>query len=406
MSEKLSITDLNLKGLRVLVRVDFNVPMENEKITDDARIRAAIPTIQYVIDQGGLPILMSHMGRPGGNINSKLSLAPCAIRLASLIERPVKMASSCCGSEVEHLVNNLKPGDVLLLENLRFHPGEEDPKKEPTFVSSLAKLGDVYIDDAFGCAHRPHASIVPITKFFPGKAAAGFLMKKEINYLGSTLLHPKRPFYALLGGSKISTKFRVIEALMKEADVLLIGGAMANTFLKSEETAMGNSLYEKEFIPVAREILDVSIQPHCRIILPVDLVIAKKIDSKEAPKIISVKQGVPDGYMALDIGPETVKIYSEELKKAATVFWNGPMGVFETPPFDKGTNNLAQAVANLKATTIVGGGDSLAAVEKTGLADRISHLSTGGGASLEYIEFGTLPGVEALSNLEPAIAKK
>jgi phosphoglycerate kinase len=399
MPDKLNIQDLDLRGKKVLIRVDYNVPLENSKITDDTRIRETLPTIQYTLDRGGIPILMSHLGRPKGQPDPHLSLAPCANRLSELLKKPVKMASDCCGGEVEKLVSRLKSGDIVLLENLRFHVGEENPSKEPSFVSALAKLGDVYVDDAFGCAHRPHASIVEITDFFPDRSAAGFLMQKELTYLGSTLLNPKRPFYAVLGGAKISTKFRVLESLMQKADVLLIGGAMANTFLKSEEVEIGDSLFERDFIPVARELLDVSIQPHCRIILPVDLVVADAINSKANTKIVSVSEGVPKGYKAVDIGPQTVQRYSDELQKAATVFWNGPLGIFECAPFAKGTNGIAKTVANLSsAITIVGGGDSIAAIEQFGLTDQITHISTGGGASLEFIEFGTLPGIEALSN--------
>lgn len=399
MSDKLSIQDLDLKGKKVLIRVDFNVPMENGKITDDARIRATLPTIQYALEQGGIPILMSHLGRPNGQPDPHLSLAPCAKRLAELLKKPVKMAPDCCGNEVEKVVNELNLGDVLLLENLRFHPGEENPEKEPSFVSALAKLGDVYIDDAFGCAHRSHASIVEITGFFPESSAAGFLLQKEMAYLGSSLLNPKRPFYAVLGGAKISTKFRVLESLMQKTEVLLIGGAMANTFLKSEEVEIGDSLFERDFIPVARELLDVSIQPHCRIMLPVDLIIADEINPGANVKVVSISDGVPKGFKAVDIGPQTIQRYSEELQKAATVFWNGPLGIFECPPFAKGTNAIAKTIANLSsAITIVGGGDSIAAIEQAGLADKITHLSTGGGASLEFIEFGTLPGIQALSS--------
>lgn len=399
MPDKLSIQDLNLKGKRVLIRVDFNVPLENGRITDDTRIRASLPTIQYTLEQGGIPVLMSHMGRPNGQADPHLSLAPCAKRLAELLKRPVKMAPDCCGSEVEKIVNELKAGDLLLLENLRFHVGEENPEKEPSFVSALAKLGDVYIDDAFGCAHRAHASIVEITDFFSGRSAAGFLLQKEITYLGSTLLNPKRPFYAVLGGSKISTKFRVIESLMQKAEVLLVGGAMANTFLKSEEMEIGDSLYERDFIPVARELLDISIQPYCRIMLPIDLVVANEINPNAEIKVVSIKEGVPKDYKSVDIGPQTIQRYSAELQKAATVFWNGPLGIFECQPFAKGTNAIAETIANLtSAVTVVGGGDSLAAIEQAGLSHRITHLSTGGGASLEFVEFGTLPGIEALSN--------
>ncbi len=405
MSSKLTIQDLDLKNKKILIRVDFNVPLDNGYITDDKRIVESLPTIKYVIEQGGIPILMSHLGRPKA-FDASLSLAPCARRLSELLKRPVKMATECCGPEVEKIVASLQSGDILMLENLRFHSGEENPAQEPGFASSLARLGDLYINDAFGSAHRSHASVVPITKFFPDCAAAGFLLQKEIEYLGLTLVNPQRPFYAILGGSKISTKFRVLESLMQKADVLLIGGAMANTFLASEEINMGDSLYEKEFIPVARELLDISIHPRCRIVLPVDLVVADKIEPKAKTKIISVKQGVPKGYKAVDIGPKTIDMYAKELQKAATLFWNGPLGVFECPLFANGTHAIAKVVAELSATTIVGGGDSLAAIEQAGLGDKVNHLSTGGGATLEFIEKGTLPGIDALSNCKKILINR
>ncbi len=398
MADKLSVRDLTLDGKKALIRVDFNVPIENNQITDDTRIRASLPTIQYVLDRGGAVILMSHLGRPKGKPEPQFSLAPCAKRLSELLNKPVKMAPDCCGSQIEQMARNLKPGDVLMLENLRFHKGEEKPEEEPDFASALSELGDVYINDAFGTAHRAHASTTVIDQFFPGAAAAGFLLEKEMAYLGSVLLNPKRPFCAILGGAKISTKFKVIEALMKKADVLLIGGAMAHTFFKSEGISIGDSLYEKEFLSVAREIIDIASQSRCRILLPTDLVIAPRIDSASGSKIIQVDQGIPDGFQGVDIGPNTIQNYQAELKKAATVFWNGPLGVFEHPPFDKGTEAIARTMADLPATTIVGGGDSIAAIEKAGVAEHIDHLSTGGGASLEYIEFGQLPGIEALSD--------
>jgi 3-phosphoglycerate kinase len=399
MAEKLSVRDLDLKNKKALIRVDFNVPLESGQITDDSRIRASLATIQYVLDQGGAAILMSHLGRPKGKRNPKLSLAPCAKRLAELLKRPVLMAPDCEGSEVAKMVAQLKPGEVLLLENLRFHPGEEHPEEEPTFVSGLADLGDVYINDAFGSSHRSHASTTTIAQFFPGKSAAGFLIEKELTYLGAALLNPKRPFYAVLGGAKVSTKFKVIEALMQKADVLLVGGAMAYTFFKAENISIGQSLVENEFLGVARELMDVSTQSRCRTLLPIDLIVARQINPKAERRIIQIKNGIPEGFQGVDIGPETIQLYSKELQKAATVFWNGPMGVFETPPFDQGTNAIAKIMANLtSATTIVGGGDSVAAVERIGLADHMSHISTGGGATLEYVEFGKLPGIEALSN--------
>jgi phosphoglycerate kinase len=400
MAEKLSIRDLNLKNKKALIRVDFNVPIENGQIMDDSRIRAALPTIQYVLDQGGAVILMSHLGRPKAKPDPQFSLAPCAERLSELLKRPVKMAPDCHGPEVKQMALELKPGEILMLENLRFHPGEEKPEEEPAFVSSLAELGDVYINDAFGTAHRAHASTTTIAEFFHGKAVAGLLMEKEIAYLGDALLNPKRPFYAILGGAKISTKFKVIKVLMQKADVLLIGGAMAFTFLKAENIPIGLSLVENDFLGVARELMDVSNQSHCRLLLPFDLVVARQINAHAERRIIQVKDGIPEGFQGVDIGPETIQEYSKELQKAATIFWNGPLGIFECPPFDQGTNAIAKTLAQLKsATTIVGGGDSVAAIEHLGVADHISHISTGGGATLEYIEFGGhLPGIDALSD--------
>lgn len=404
MGQKLSIKKLELQGKKALIRVDFNVPMENGQITDDTRIRAALPTIQYALDQGAAVILLSHLGRPKGP-SPELSLAPCAKRLSELLKRPVEMAPNCHGQAVAEKAAALKPGQLLMLENLRFHPGEEHPEQEPDFVAGLADLRDVYIDDAFGCAHRPHASIVPITTFFPGKAAAGLLLEKEIAYLGATLADPKRPFYAILGGSKVSTKFKVIEALMKKADVLLIGGGMAYTFLKVQGFAIGDSLFEPEYEGVAREILDVGQQSRCRIILPTDIVITQKIEKGAPSKVVDVKAGIPPGFEGVDIGPKTILAYDKELQNAATIFWNGPLGVFECPPFDRGTFQIAQTLAESSATTIVGGGDSAAAIEMAGFTDSISHISTGGGAALEYIEFGTLPGIEALSDMPIATLK-
>lgn len=397
MNKKLSIRDLDLRDKKVLIRVDFNVPIESGRILDDTRIRASIPTIQYALDHGGSVILMSHLGRPNGKPKTEFSLSVCANHLSQLLGRSVKMAPDCIGLEVEEIVHALKPGEVLLLENLRFHPGEEKPEEEPNFTSGLARLGDVYINDAFGTAHRAHASTSLIAQFFPHRAATGFLMEKEIQYLGDHLLNPKSPFYAILGGAKISTKFKVIQALMHKADLLLIGGAMAYTFFKAERVSIGDSLYEKDFLEVARQLLDVSNQSHCRLVLPVDLVVANRIDPHAEIRIVNVQEGIPEGFQGVDIGPKTIELYKNELVKAATVFWNGPLGVFECPPFDHGTNEIAKMLAHLKATTIVGGGDSIAAIEAAGLGDHVSHLSTGGGAALEYVEQGYLPGIEALS---------
>lgn len=396
MENKLSVRDLDLQGKKVLIRVDFNVPLENNHITDDSRIRASIPTIQYVLDQGGAVILMSHLGRPKNGKDPALSLAPIAKKLSELLHKPVKMAPDCIGADVEKLAKELKPGEILLLENLRFHKEEEKPQTD--FVKKLATLGDLYVNDAFGTAHRAHASTAAITEFFPGKAAAGFLLEKEIEYLGAQLADPKRPFVAILGGAKISTKFKVIEALMKKADVLMIGGAMAYTFIKAQGYDIGKSLYEPDFIPVAQEIMDASTQLKCRLLLPVDVVAVEKITPDAERRIFSIEEGIPEALEGVDIGPQTVIHFAKALEKAATVFWNGPLGVFECPPFAKGTYEMAQVLARLSATTIIGGGDTVAAIESTGLGDKFDHLSTGGGAALEFIEFGTLPGIEALSD--------
>jgi phosphoglycerate kinase len=399
MSEKLSIRDLDVRNKRVLIRVDFNVPFENGEISDDTRIRASLPTIRYVFDHGGIPILMSHLGRPKGKKDPLLSLKPCAERLSKLLERPVLMGQDCCGLEIERICHSLKHGDILMLENLRFHPGEEKPADEPSFASSLADLGDFYVDDAFSCSHREHASITAITTFFPGKSAAGFLMEKEIAYLDRTIKNPERPFYAILGGAKISTKFKVIEALLQKADLLLIGGAMAYTFFKAENIPIGNSLVENDFLPVARELMDVGVQSRCRILLPSDIVAVRAISSPSERVVVPIPEGIPEGFEGVDIGPETIKKYKNALQSAATVFWNGPLGVFETPPFDQGTNEIAHCMASLSANTIVGGGDTIAALDRAGEGKNMSHLSTGGGASLEYIELGNLPGIEALSDV-------
>jgi phosphoglycerate kinase len=399
MMAKLSIKDLSLKNQKVLMRVDFNVPLDKHlNITDDTRIKAAIPSIQYVLDHGGSVILMSHLGRPKEKPVPEMSLKPCAVRLSELLGRPVLMAPDCIGVNVEAMASQLQPGQILMLENLRFHKGEEHPDQDPEFVAKLAKLGNVYVNDAFGTAHRAHASTTLIAKFFPGKAAAGLLLQKEIQFLGELLTHPKRPFCAIIGGSKISTKCGVIEALMKKADMVLIGGGMAYTFLKAQGIKIGNSIHEDDFIDKARELLAMSGNGCARLILPKDIIIAQQVKEGSVFKTIESSQGIPQGYEGVDIGPETVIEFTKELEKSKTVLWNGPVGVFEIPTFARGTNAVAHVLAELDADTVVGGGDSIAAIQAAGLADKISHLSTGGGASLEYLEFGKLPGIEALSN--------
>jgi phosphoglycerate kinase len=394
---KLSIKDLPLSGKKVLVRVDFNVPLKDDgSIADDTRIKASLPTIQYILDNNGSIILMSHLGKPKKK-DPKLSLSVCAKRLSELVKQPVIMAPDCVGEEVERLAHNLKPKQILLLENLRFHAAEEHPEKDPNFAKSLAKLSDFYVNDAFGTAHRAHSSTATITKYFPHKAAAGFLLEKEIQYLHQSLLSPKRPFFAIVGGAKISTKLGVLFQLAHHVDALFIGGAMAYTFFKEQNIPIGNSLFEKDQIPEVKKILDFCKKKSIPLYLPVDLVITQKLEDTSPFEIISVQDGIPDGWEGVDIGPKTVELWKQILKTGKTIFWNGPLGVFEIKKFAKGTESIALSLSDLKATTIVGGGDSLAAIHALNLDHKFTHLSTGGGASLEYIELGTLPGIEALS---------
>jgi phosphoglycerate kinase len=401
MKRKLSLKDLDVKGKKILMRVDFNVPLDKRGIiTDDTRIRASLPSIEYVLDHGGSVILMSHLGRPKEKKAPEFSLAPCAKQLSELLQRPVQMAPDCVGPEVEKLAQNLKPGQVLLLENLRFHKGEEHPEQAPEFAKQLAKLGDVYVDDAFGTAHRAHASTFEVPKYFPDRAAAGFLMEKEIEFLEKLVLHPQRPFCAIIGGSKISTKIGLLRALLKKVDYLLIGGAMTYTFMKARGLSIGDSLYEPEFLEEAKSILAESKSGHAKLLLPVDHVITDNKDETHFTRIIEDKQGITKGFKGVDIGPRTIEVFFEALKEASTIFWNGPMGVFEVPKFATGTTAIAEILANSPATTIVGGGDSISALKNAGVEDQITHLSTGGGASLEYIELGTLPGIEVLTQVK------
>lgn len=400
MDDKLSLRNLSIKGKKVLMRVDFNVPLDKTgKITDDARIKASLPSIRYVLEQGGALILMSHLGRPKNKPMAEFSLAPCAKRLSELLGRPVAMAPDCVGPEAEKLTNSIKPGEILLLENLRFHKGEEYPEEEPEFVKQLAKQGNVYVNDAFGTAHRAHASTAAIARYFPGNAAAGFLLEKEIAYLGQTLLKPKCPFYAIIGGAKVSTKIGVIKSLLKKADGIFIGGGMAYTFFKAKGIPIGESIHEDDYLDEAKEILEITSLGRGKFFLPQDIVIADKLSADANVRIIDASQGIPDGWQGVDIGPKTISAFSSELKKAAEILWNGPVGVFEIPPFAKGTQSIAEVLAELPAITIVGGGDSIAALQAAGVAEKISHVSTGGGAALEYIEYGTLPGIEALTTI-------
>jgi phosphoglycerate kinase len=388
---KLTIQDLDLKGKRVFVRVDFNVPIKNAVVADDLRIREALPTIRYGVDHGAILILASHLGRPKGKPKPEFSLAPAAQRLSELLGKKVKFAPDCIGPEVEKIVRESQPGDVILLENLRFHPEEEANDSE--FAKNLATLADLYVNDAFGSAHRAHASTEGIARHV-SRAAAGFLMEKELKYLGDALESPQRPFVAILGGAKISDKIEVIENLLGKVDRLLIGGAMMFTFLKSQGKAIGKSLCEDDKLDLARDLLS---RAQSRIVLPSDAVAAAGMDDESSAHVVPADR-IPDGEMGLDIGPKTSADYSGIINTARTIIWNGPMGVFEKDAFSAGTVNVAKAVAGSNAISIIGGGDSAAAVAKAGVADRITHVSTGGGASLEFLAGLTLPGVAALSD--------
>lgn len=390
---KLTLKDLDCAQKRVLVRVDFNVPLENGQVADDTRIRAALPTIKYLIDQKAKVILVSHLGRPKGKVNEALRLDPVARRLEELLGHPVKKVNDCIGPEVEKAVAGLNPGEVLLLENIRFYAEEE--KNDPEFAKKLASLADIYVNDAFGTAHRAHASTEGVAHYLP--SAAGFLMQKEMEIMGQALANPKRPFVAIIGGAKVSDKIGVIRNLLSKVDTLIIGGGMANTFLKARGYNMGKSLVEEDKAALAAELMAEAEKRKINLLLPEDLVVAREL-APEAPHQVVAVNAVPEEWMAVDIGPETRRVFAKALQGARTVVWNGPMGVFEMEPFAAGTEAVARAVAEVKGTTIVGGGDSVAAVEKMGLADKITHISTGGGASLEFLEGRQLPGVVALSD--------
>jgi phosphoglycerate kinase len=395
---KLSIRDLQLKGQRVFIRVDFNVPTSNGVVGDDTRIRETLPTLRLAAERGARLVLASHLGRPKGKVDPKYSLAPVAARLQELLGRkPVAFAADCTGPEAEAKSKALRDGEVLLLENVRYHPEEEANDAE--FSRKLAALCDgLFVCDAFGSAHRAHASVVGITKFVR-QSAAGLLMEKELEYLGKAISNPDRPFVAILGGAKVSDKIEVVQNLMKIADGMLIGGAMAYTFLKSQGLPIGKSLVENDKLDLARELLAEAERRKFRLVLPVDHVLAESIDSTTT-RVTDIAQ-TPEGWMGLDIGPKTIELFSREISSARTIVWNGPLGMFEKPAFAQGTLAIARAVAAASgkgATSIVGGGDSVAAVEQSGLASQISHISTGGGASLEFLAGEKLPGVEALTN--------
>lgn len=390
MSDKKIVTDLDVAGKKVLVRVDFNVPIKEGKIKDDTRITAALPTINYLLEHGATVILISHLGRPKGQPNPEFSLKPVADHLATLISAPVKFAEDCRGEIAKAAAEALKPGEVLVLENTRFYAEEE--KNDPQMAADLASLADLYVNDAFGSAHRAHASTYGVAEMLP--SAAGFLMEKEIKYLGDAIANPQRPFVAILGGAKISDKIGVINNLLKKADKILIGGGMANTFLKALGYEMADSLVENDVLDTARELLEKS---EGKLLLPVDMVIGDAFDAEAKMETLPVGD-VPAGWRILDIGPKTVETFGKEIANAGTIVWNGPMGVFEFPRFAEGTFAIARKVAESKAVSIIGGGDSVSAINQSGLSDKITHISTGGGASLEMLEGIDLPGLAILSN--------
>jgi phosphoglycerate kinase len=391
---KKTVKDIDVAGKRVLVRVDFNVPLDREgKVADDTRIVAALPTIKYLVDEKARVILMSHLGRPKGKVDERYRMAPVAERLKQLLDAPVRYVDDCAGEKAQRAVEALAGGEVLLLENVRFYPEEE--KNEEKFARRLAELGDIYVNDAFGAAHRAHASTEGVAEFLP--AVAGFLMEKEISMLSRVLTAPAKPFVAIIGGAKVSDKIAVIDNLLQKVDALLIGGGMANTFLKAEGIEVGKSLLEADKVDMAGGLMQKARARGVELLLPVDVVVAPAASPDAQSKVVPVGE-IPEEFMALDIGPQTVQNFAARIKDAATVVWNGPMGVFEMEPFAGGTVAVARALAESNAVTVIGGGDSAAAVKKAGVADKITHISTGGGASLEFLEGKELPGVAALQD--------
>lgn len=391
---KKTVKDIDLKNKKVFVRCDFNVPMdENKNITDNRRIVAALPTIKYLLEQNCKVILCSHLGRPKGEVKEEFSLKPVAKELSKLLGQEVIMANDVIGKDAETKAANLKNGEVMLLENVRFHREETD--NDPEFAKKLASLAEIYVNDAFGTAHRAHASTVGITAFLP--AVSGFLIEKELKFLGNTLENPERPFVAILGGAKVSDKIGVIDSLLEKVDTLMIGGGMAYTFFKAQGYGVGNSLCEPDKCDLALELMEKAKQKGVKMMLPVDTKIGKEFKPDTESKTVGWKE-IPDGWEGFDIGAETIKMFKDELQNAKTVIWNGPLGLFEFDQFAIGTNEIAKTLAELDATTIIGGGDSAAAAQKAGLADKITHISTGGGASLEFLEGKKLPGIEALQD--------
>lgn len=388
MFNKKTVRDIDVKGKRVLVRVDFNVPLKDGKVSDDTRITSALPTIRYLLDQGASVILFSHLGRPKDGPDPQFSMKPVAEYLAKLLSKPVQFAADCIGPKAENASAKLKPGDVLVLENTRFHPAET--KNDESMSKQFSALADVFVNDAFGSAHRAHSSTEGVAHYLP--AVAGFLMEKEIQYLGQAIENPKRPFVAILGGAKVSDKIGVIKNLLTKADSVLIGGGMANTFFKAQGIEVADSLAENESLETARDLLKIG---GSKLVLPTDFVIADKFDDAAVKNTVDIGN-VPAGWRILDIGPKTIQAFSKIISEAGTVVWNGPMGVFEMPSFTKGTFEVAKAVAESHAVSVIGGGDSVAAVQQTGLAPKITHISTGGGASLEMLEGLALPGLVAL----------
>ena len=394
MIKKKTVRDVDIKGKRVIMRVDFNVPLDKEgNITDDTRIRAALPTIKYVLEQDTKLILMSHLGRPKGQVKEELRLAPVGKRLQELLGKDVIVCKDSIGEEVKKIISGMQSGDIVLLENLRFHKEEE--ANDPEFAKELASYADIYVNDAFGTAHRAHASTEGIAHYLP--AVAGFLMEKEIDFLGKLLYQPAKPYIAIIGGAKVSSKIGVLEKLLEKVDALLIGGGMSYTFLKAKGFEVGNSLVETEKINLAFELIKKADEKGVSLQFPVDNLVADRIDADAKVKLTDTN-AIPKDMIGVDIGPKTIKQYKKEIKKASTIFWNGPMGIFEIDKFAKGTIQIAKAVASAKGTTVVGGGDSVAAVNKVGVADKIDHVSTGGGASLEFLEGKELPGIKVLED--------